>query len=81
MDRTYRGAGHGKPDPGQYSQELKWREDRLRQTLETYLSLTRAASGRLIILPETALPLFLHQVPPEYLEALAAQARRTAATS
>ncbi len=61
---------------GNIPQELKWREDRLRQTLETYLSLTRAASGRLIILPETALPLFLHQVPPEYLEALAAQARK-----
>jgi apolipoprotein N-acyltransferase len=61
---------------GNIPQELKWREDRLRQTLETYLSLTRAATGRLIILPETALPLFLDQVPPGYLEALAAQARK-----
>ena len=60
---------------GNIPQELKWREDRLRQTLETYLELVRTANGRLIILPETALPLFLDQVPPGYLEALAAQAR------
>ena len=60
---------------GNIPQELKWREDRLRQTLETYLELSRGATGRLIILPETALPLFLDQVPPDYLEALAAHAR------
>ena len=60
---------------GNIPQELKWREDRLRQTLDMYLKLTRSATGRLIILPETALPLFLDQVPPEYLEALSAHVR------
>jgi apolipoprotein N-acyltransferase len=61
---------------GNIAQEIKWREDRLRQTLDTYLGLVRAARGRLIILPETALPLFLDQVPTEYLETLATEARR-----
>jgi len=37
---------------GNVPQELKWREERLRQTLETYLELARAATGRLIVLPE-----------------------------
>jgi apolipoprotein N-acyltransferase len=60
---------------GNVPQELKWREDRLRETLVTYLKLSRAATGRLIVLPETALPLFLDQVPADYIEALAAPAR------
>ena len=61
---------------GNIEQDLKWREDHLRLTLDTYLQLVRASTGQLIILPETALPLFLRDVPPDYLEALAAHARR-----
>lgn len=61
---------------GNIEQDLKWREDHLRSTLETYLHMVRASDARLIILPETALPLFLRDVPTEYLEALAAHARR-----
>jgi apolipoprotein N-acyltransferase len=38
--------------------------------------MARSSDARLIILPETALPLFLRDVPAEYLEALAAHARR-----
>ena len=30
---------------------------------------------RLVVLPETALPLFLHEIPESYLDGLAAQAR------
>jgi apolipoprotein N-acyltransferase len=37
--------------------------------------LTRKSSSRLVILPETALPVFLDQIPPDYLKALAADAR------
>jgi len=61
---------------GSIDQDLKWREDQLRATLDTYLRLVRASDSRLIILPETALPIFLRDVPAEYLEALAAHARR-----
>lgn len=61
---------------GNIEQDLKWREDHLRSTLESYLRMVRASDARLIILPETALPLFLRDVPAEYLEALASHARR-----
>lgn len=61
---------------GNIEQDMKWREDHLRSTLETYLRMVRASDARLIILPETALPLFLSDVPVEYLEALATHARR-----
>jgi apolipoprotein N-acyltransferase len=60
---------------GNVPQDLKWREDRVVGTLQTYASLATASSSRLIVLPETALPLFLDQVPPDYLDALAAHAR------
>ncbi|HEX6827797.1 MAG TPA: apolipoprotein N-acyltransferase, partial [Burkholderiales bacterium] len=56
---------------GNITQDLKWRPERALATLDTYLRLAREAEGRLVILPETALPLFRHEVPPEYLDALA----------
>ena len=61
---------------GNIKQDLKWREDHLRATLDTYLQLVRSSTSQLIILPETALPLFLRDVPADYLEALAVHARR-----
>lgn len=61
---------------GNIEQDLKWREDHLRLTLDTYHQMVRDSTGQLIILPETALPLFLRDVPPDYLEALAVHARR-----
>jgi apolipoprotein N-acyltransferase len=60
---------------GNVSQDLKWRSERVRPTLDIYRLLTESAPGRLIVLPETALPLFLDQVPPDYLSALAESAR------
>ena len=61
---------------GNIPQELKWRPERARATLETYLDLARAADSKLILLPETALPLLNVDVPPDYLKALADQAIR-----
>lgn len=61
---------------GNIEQDLKWREDHLRTTLQTYLRMVRASDARLIILPETALPLFLRDVPAAYLDELAAHAKR-----
>ena len=60
---------------GNVPQDMKWRADRVQATLDTYLTLVRQSTSPLVILPETALPLFLEQVPPEYLDALAAHAR------
>ena len=60
---------------GNIPQEMKWRDDQIGPTLATYRDLVVASKARLIILPETALPLFLHEVPPDYLAGLAAHAR------
>ena len=60
---------------GNIPQDLKWREDRVQATLETYSALAGTSSSRLIILPETALPLFLGDVPKDYLSMLAERAR------
>jgi len=61
---------------GNVAQDMKWRAEQVLPTLETYRMLVERSGSRLIVLPETALPLFLHQVPPEYLAGLAAHARR-----
>ena len=61
---------------GNIAQDMKWREDHLRETLNTYRRLILDSTSRLIILPETALPLFLRDVPAAYLEELATHARR-----
>jgi apolipoprotein N-acyltransferase len=60
---------------GNVEQDQKWRADRLQSTLTLYDTLAKSVNSALIVLPETALPLFLEQVPRDYLEALAAQAR------
>jgi apolipoprotein N-acyltransferase len=61
---------------GNVAQDMKWREDQMRATLTTYANLITASRAQLIVLPETALPLFLHQVPPDYLDFLAAHAKK-----
>jgi len=61
---------------GNVSQELKFRPDRYALTLETYARLAEESQAQLVILPETALPRFLHQIEPAYLARLEAAARR-----
>lgn len=60
---------------GNIPQDIKWTPQGLRETLTAYQRLVLQSDARLIVLPETALPLFLHQVPPEYLATLAEHAR------
>ena len=62
---------------GNVAQDMKWREDQMRATLKTYAKMISQSDARLIVLPETALPLFLHQVPPDYMDAIAAHAKRS----
>ena len=64
---------------GNIPQEIKWREDQLVNTLETYRRLVDESTGQLIILPETAFPLFYHHVPKIYLEKFTAHAKKPAA--
>ena len=61
---------------GNVAQDMKWRPDAVRSTLEGYLALARTTNSKLVVLPETALPLFLRDVPEDYLRALAEHAAR-----
>jgi len=61
---------------GNVAQEMKWRPERFAESLRTYYQLARDHPAQLTILPETALPAFLDQVPAEYLDALRELARR-----
>jgi apolipoprotein N-acyltransferase len=60
---------------GNIKQDMKWRPEWVRASLELYLKLATEARGRLVLLPETAIPVFKDEVPPEYFDALAASVR------
>lgn len=60
---------------GNIAQDLKWQENRLLPTLQRYHDMVARSTGQLIVLPETAIPLFYDQVPIEYLSELAQFAR------
>lgn len=60
---------------GNIEQSLKWKPERLQHSLETYLRLARAHPAQLVVLPETALPLMLDQLPRDYVAELRRAAR------
>jgi apolipoprotein N-acyltransferase len=57
---------------GNVPQALKFVPGRYDETLATYARLAERSTGRLLVLPETAIPRFLHEVEPAYLERLKA---------
>lgn len=61
---------------GNIAQELKFREEKLVDTLETYRQQVLQSDARLIVLPETALPVLRHEVPENYAEILRSHARK-----
>jgi apolipoprotein N-acyltransferase len=61
---------------GNIPQEMKFRPEAFIRTLDLYRDLIAANPAQLTLLPETALPVFLDQVPPDYLEELKTLARR-----
>ena len=60
---------------GNIEQSLKFNQDALVGTLETYRRLALQSDARLIVLPETALPLLRHEAPQVMLEQLRDHAR------
>jgi apolipoprotein N-acyltransferase len=56
---------------GNISQDLKFQTGRYAATLALYQRLIEASDGRLIVLPETAIPRFLDDVDPRYLDGIA----------
>jgi apolipoprotein N-acyltransferase len=55
---------------GNIPQELKWREDVRTRTLLDYRRMIFEADAKVVVLPETALPAFLDQLPRDYLDSL-----------
>lgn len=55
---------------GNIPQEMKWRPEKTAQTLARYAELIAAHPAQLIVLPETALPLFENELPPAYRDML-----------
>jgi apolipoprotein N-acyltransferase len=55
---------------GNIEQEQKFDPEYRDNTLAIYAELTRAAKGRLIVLPESALPMFADEVPADYVALL-----------
>jgi apolipoprotein N-acyltransferase len=62
---------------GNVAQELKWREEMRPRILEEYRRMIVAADAPIVIIPETALPALLDQLPTEYVAALREHARAT----
>lgn len=60
---------------GNIDQSIKWQPEALSDTLLAYERLVVASKSRLIVLPETAIPLLYADVPPLYLQTLADSAR------
>lgn len=61
---------------GNVAQDMKFRPEMLERTLLDYGRAVLASDARLIVLPETALPVLRSQLSPDYLEMLAEHARR-----
>ena len=61
---------------GNVPQDVKWRPEAFNDSLLAYYRLALENPAQLTVLPETALPAFLANVPDEYLDALAKLAQR-----
>jgi apolipoprotein N-acyltransferase len=61
---------------GNIGQDEKFEEGRLVSTLETYRRMALASDARLIVLPETALPLLRSELPESYANSLRAHTQQ-----
>jgi apolipoprotein N-acyltransferase len=62
---------------GNVPQEMKFSATELGNTLALYRNMIEAAPADLIATPETAIPLFIQQLPPDYLPQLTQFARQS----
>jgi apolipoprotein N-acyltransferase len=62
---------------GNVPQQLKWLDETRAKTLADYRRMAFEAKARVIVLPETALPAFLDELPREYVEGFREFSRRT----
>ncbi|HUP28783.1 MAG TPA: apolipoprotein N-acyltransferase [Usitatibacter sp.] len=61
---------------GNVPQQIKWQEEVRTATLLAYRDMIFRASAQVVVLPETALPAFLDQLPEDYLRGIREHARR-----
>jgi apolipoprotein N-acyltransferase len=61
---------------GNVPQQIKWQEEVRTQTLLAYREMIYRARAQVVVLPETALPAFLDQVPEDYLRSIREHAGR-----
>jgi apolipoprotein N-acyltransferase len=61
---------------GNVEQDVKFEPSYREKTFAIYADLVAKSRGRLIVLPESALPMFADEVPPEYVEELRRVAQR-----
>ncbi|MBC7786787.1 MAG: apolipoprotein N-acyltransferase [Methylophilaceae bacterium] len=50
---------------GNVGQDIKWSPETAEHTLQTYLSMAEQSHAKLIVLPETALPMLANQIPEQ----------------
>jgi apolipoprotein N-acyltransferase len=60
---------------GNVPQHLKWQDEVRARTFRDYHAQAVRSRARVVVLPETALPAFLDQLPPGYLESLREHAK------
>lgn len=61
---------------GNIPQDMKWQPETAQTTLETYARMATASPAQLIVLPETALPLFESDLPDAYRDGLTSIGRQ-----
>ena len=61
---------------GNIAQDTKWSPEKAQSTIDQYLSMAKASTAKLIILPETALPVISSQLDPNVKSALTAHAKQ-----
>lgn len=61
---------------GNIPQDLKWQPEKAQATLESYARMATASPAQLIVLPETALPLFESDLPDSYRAGLVSLGRK-----
>lgn len=60
---------------GNIPQEQKFDPELRERAFRIYTELVTASKGRLVVLPESAFPVFAHQVPPETIDAITSTMR------
>ncbi|HEY8084741.1 MAG TPA: apolipoprotein N-acyltransferase [Methylophilaceae bacterium] len=55
---------------GNIAQDMKWQPEIAQQTMDQYLSMAQDSQAQLIVMPETALPTLVQQLPAQYIEQL-----------